>query len=138
MTKQNAVVAIYKSHGEAGAAMNQLQESGFDMKQLSIVGRDTPSDENVLGYYNTGPRMKYSGKTGAFWGGIWGFYSLGIPNDSVLRYVTAVQTGRYVLVAHGVPEETGQARCIIRETNPEAMEYHQPAAEKMDLSLLEA
>jgi hypothetical protein len=26
----------------------------------------------VIGYYNAGDRMKYWGKMGAFWGGIWG------------------------------------------------------------------
>jgi hypothetical protein len=72
MNKNNAVVAIYKSHTEAEAAVKQLQESGFDMKKLSIVGRDYHTDENVVGYYNAGERMKYWGKTGAFWGGIWG------------------------------------------------------------------
>jgi hypothetical protein len=71
-TKNNAVVAIYKSHIEAEAAVKQLQQSGFDMKKLSIVGRDYHTDENVVGYYNTGDRMKYWGKAGAFWGGIWG------------------------------------------------------------------
>jgi len=25
-----------------------------------------------VGYYNTGDRMKYWGKVGAFWGGFWG------------------------------------------------------------------
>ncbi|MDA4133441.1 MAG: permease, partial [Thaumarchaeota archaeon] len=29
-------------------------------------------EENVTGYYNTGDRMKYWGKMGAFWGGFWG------------------------------------------------------------------
>jgi hypothetical protein len=65
-------VAIYKSHLEAEAAVKQLQQAGFDMKQLSIVGRDYQNDEQVVGYYNAGERMKYWGKTGAFWGGIWG------------------------------------------------------------------
>ncbi|MGD1084952.1 MAG: general stress protein, partial [Verrucomicrobiota bacterium] len=72
MTKNNAVVAIYKSHIGAESAIKQLQESGFDMKKLSIVGRDYHTDENVVGYYNAGDRMKHWGKTGAFWGGIWG------------------------------------------------------------------
>ena len=72
MTKNNAVVAIYKSHIEAETAVKELQQSGFDMKKLSIVGRDYHTDENVVGYYNAGDRMKYWGKTGAFWGGIWG------------------------------------------------------------------
>jgi hypothetical protein len=72
ITKNNAVVAIYKSHTEAEAAVKELQQSGFDMKKLSIVGRDYHTDENVVGYYNTGDRMKYWGKLGAFWGGFWG------------------------------------------------------------------
>jgi hypothetical protein len=72
MSKSNAVVAIYKSHAEAEAAVKELQQSGFDMKKLSIVGRDYHTDENVIGYYNAGERMKYWGKMGAFWGGIWG------------------------------------------------------------------
>src|SRR5580698_7706498 len=70
--KNNSVVAIYKSHTEAEAAIKELQKSGFDMKQLSIVGRDYHTDEHVVGYYNTGDRMKQWGKLGAFWGGIWG------------------------------------------------------------------
>ncbi|HTQ51154.1 MAG TPA: general stress protein [Candidatus Acidoferrales bacterium] len=72
MIKNNAVVAIYKSHTEAEAAVRELQQSGFDMKNLSIVGRDHHTDEHVVGYYNTGDRMKHWGKQGAFWGGIWG------------------------------------------------------------------
>src|SRR6202044_4242301 len=72
ITKNNAVVAIYKSHTEAETAVKELQQSGFDMKKLSIVGRDYHTDEQVVGYYNTGDRMKHWGKLGAFWGGIWG------------------------------------------------------------------
>ena len=72
MTNNKAVVAVYKSHTEAEAAVKELQQSGFDMKKLSIVGRDYHTDEHVVGYYNTGDRMKHWGKLGAFWGGIWG------------------------------------------------------------------
>src|SRR5580693_5546884 len=72
MTKHNSVVAIFKSHVEAESAVKELQKAGFDMKKLSIVGRDYHTDENVVGYYNAGDRMKYWGKLGAFWGGFWG------------------------------------------------------------------
>ena len=72
MTQHNVVVAIYKSHTEAEVAVKELQQSGFDMKKLSIVGRDYHTDEHVVGYYNAGDRMKYWGKLGAFWGGFWG------------------------------------------------------------------
>jgi uncharacterized membrane protein len=72
MSEQNAVVAVYATHVEAEAAVKELQRAGLDMRTLSIVGRDTHADEHVVGYYNTGDRMKYWGKTGAFWGGFWG------------------------------------------------------------------
>jgi hypothetical protein len=172
MTKNNAVVAIYRSHAEAEAGVKELQHSGFDMKQLSIVGRDHHTDEHVIGYYNAGDRMKCWGKTGAFWGGIWGvlfgsavflipgagpflvagplvgwivgalegavvvgglsavgagLYSLGIPKNSILRYETALKTGRFVLIAHGTAEEASRAREIIKRTTPEALEEHEPA-----------
>jgi uncharacterized membrane protein len=170
MTKNNAVVAIYKSHTEAETAVKELQQSGFDMKQLSIVGRDQHTDEHVIGYYNTGDRMKCWGKTGAFWGGIWGLlfgsafflvpgvgpllvagplvgwivgalegavvvggvsalgaglYGLGIPKNSILQYETALQTGKFVVIAHGTAEEAARAREIVNRTNPEALEEHQ-------------
>jgi uncharacterized membrane protein len=72
-TKNSSTVATYPSHTAAEAAIKELQRSGFDMKKLSIVGRDYHTDEHVVGYYNTGDRMKYWGKLGAFWGGLFGF-----------------------------------------------------------------
>jgi uncharacterized membrane protein len=70
--KYDAVVAIYDSHTEAEDGVKALQKSGFDMKKLSIVGKDYHTEDHVVGYYNTGDRMKYWGKWGAFWGGLWG------------------------------------------------------------------
>jgi len=74
MTKNNSIVAIYPSHPIAEAAVRELQQSGFDMKKLSIVGREYHTDEHVVGYYNTGDRMEHWGKIGALWGGIWGWF----------------------------------------------------------------
>jgi len=171
VNNNDSVVAIYKSHAEADTAVKELQQSGFDMKKLSIVGRDYHTDEHVVGYYNTGERMKYWGKTGAFWGGFWGLlfgagffwipglgqvlaggplvgwivgglegavvvgglsalgaglYGLGIPKDSIVQYETAIKTGKYVLIAHGSPEETTRAQEIISRTSPELAEHHRP------------
>jgi hypothetical protein len=72
MTDKNSVVAIFDSHDRAEDAVRELQKSGFDMKKLSIVGKDYHTEENVIGYYNAGDRMKYWGKLGACWGGFWG------------------------------------------------------------------
>jgi len=71
MSNQNSVVGIFKTHTEAEAAVKELQKSGFDMKKLSVVGKDYHTEENVVGFYNAGDRMKYWGKLGAFWGGLW-------------------------------------------------------------------
>ena len=56
-----------------------------------------------------------------------GLYGMGIPKDSVLKYETAVKSGKYVLIAHGSDVETVHAREIISRTNPEALETHQPS-----------
>ena len=72
MTGTNAVIAVYDNHAAAEDAVKELQKSGFDMKKLSVVGKDYHTDEHVVGYYNAGDRMKYWGKLGAFWGGFWG------------------------------------------------------------------
>jgi hypothetical protein len=37
------------------------------MKRLSNAANDTRTEEQVVGYYNAGGRMKYWGKMGAFW-----------------------------------------------------------------------
>jgi uncharacterized membrane protein len=72
MSETNSVVAIYETHAQAEEAVKELQKSGFDMKKMSIVGKDYHTDEHVVGYYNAGDRMMYWGKQGAFWGGLWG------------------------------------------------------------------
>ena len=72
MSVVNSVVAIYDAHEKAEHAIKELQEAGVDMKSLSIVAKDTHTDEHVIGYYNAGDRMKRWGKIGAFWGGFWG------------------------------------------------------------------
>jgi uncharacterized membrane protein len=72
MAKRNAVVGIFDSHIKAETSIKELQRSGFDMKKLSIVGKDYHPEEHVVGYYNIGDRMKVWGKLGAFWGGFWG------------------------------------------------------------------
>src|ERR1700728_2903017 len=72
MSEQNAVVAIYSTHVEAEEAVKKLQRAGIDIRTLSIIGKDSHTDEHPVGYYNTGDRMKYWGKFGAFWGGFWG------------------------------------------------------------------
>src|SRR6202451_4584374 len=72
LSKTNSVVAVFDEHAEAEEAVRELQKDGFDMKQLSIVGKDYHTEEHVVGYYTACDRMTYWGTLGAFWGGIWG------------------------------------------------------------------
>lgn len=72
MNERSAVIGVFLSHLEAEGSIRELQHAGFDMKKLSIVGKDFHLEEHVVGYYNAGDRMKVWGKLGAFWGGFWG------------------------------------------------------------------
>jgi uncharacterized membrane protein len=72
MAKLESVVAIFHTHTEADQAVKKLQRGGIDMHTISIVAKDYQTDEHVVGYYNTGDRMKKWGKLGALWGGFWG------------------------------------------------------------------
>jgi len=70
--KHNSAVGLFSNHQDAESAVKELQQSGYDMKKLSVVGKDYHTEENVIGYYNTGDRMATWGKFGLFWGWIWG------------------------------------------------------------------
>ena len=72
MNRAELSVAIYDSHERAESAVRQLANAGFDMKAISIVGKDYHSEEHVVGYFNAGDRAKFFGKLGAFWGGLEG------------------------------------------------------------------
>ena len=45
MTDTNAAIAVYDTHSAAENALKELQKSGFDMKKLSIVGKDYHTDD---------------------------------------------------------------------------------------------
>ncbi len=80
--------------------MKELQKSGCDMKKMSIVGKNYHTDEQVVGYYNTGDRTKYWGKMGALWGGIWAMYGSNVARQEVLDGKVAVPKSARRLVAN--------------------------------------
>jgi uncharacterized membrane protein len=53
-----------------------------------------------------------------------GLYSMGIPKDSVVRYETAIKVGKYIIVAHGTPDEVANAKKIIGDTKAIESEVH--------------
>lgn len=72
MPNTNVVVAVYNTHAQAEDAVRKLAQAGQDMKTISIVGKDYHTEEQPVGFFNTGARAKYFGRLGAFWGGLAG------------------------------------------------------------------
>jgi uncharacterized membrane protein len=66
------IVAEFDLHDSAERAIQQLANASFNVKDMTIVGRDYHTEEHPVGYINTGDRMVAWGKFGAFWGSIWG------------------------------------------------------------------
>jgi hypothetical protein len=78
MENTDTVIAVFADHPAAEAAIKKLTGAGFDMKNLSVVGKGYHTDEKVVGFYNTGDRIKFWGTRGAFWGGFWGLFLGGL------------------------------------------------------------
>ncbi len=72
MIPNDVVIAVFENHKEVDTAVRDLIDGGLDAKHFSVVGKGYHTEEKVLGFYNTGDRMKVWGKYGAFWGGLWG------------------------------------------------------------------
>jgi hypothetical protein len=78
MENSDTVIAVFSDHPAAEAAVKKLTVAGFEMKNLSVVGKGYHTDEKVVGFYNTGDRVKFWGVRGAFWGGFWGLFLGGL------------------------------------------------------------
>lgn len=68
----SSVIAAFESRSRAEEAVRELQQSGFDMQKLSILGKGYHTEEHPVGFYTRGDRMKTWGAAGSFWGGLWG------------------------------------------------------------------
>jgi hypothetical protein len=78
MANPDTIIAVYEAHPGAESAIKELTAAGFTMKQLSVIGKGYHTEENVVGFYNTGDRVKFWGERGAFWGGLWGLFFGGL------------------------------------------------------------
>lgn len=93
MDKTDTVVAIFSEHPAADAAVKQLASAGFALKQLSVVGKGYHTEETVVGFYNTGDRVRFWGSRGALWGALWGLFVGGL-------FITIPVVGPLVLLGH--------------------------------------
>lgn len=78
MITHDSVIAVFPDHAAAEAAVKKLTAGGLAMKSLSIVGKGYHTEESVVGFYNTGDRVRFWGGRGAFWGALWGLFFGGV------------------------------------------------------------
>jgi hypothetical protein len=100
MENAGTVIAVFANHPAAETAIKKLTAAGFDMKNLSVVGKGYHTDEKVIGFYNAEDRIKFWGTRGVFWGGFWGLFLgglfvavPGVGQVVVLGYLAAIAFG---------------------------------------------
>jgi hypothetical protein len=112
---------------EAEAVVARLQSARFDMRKVSVVGKEDLDSQQVFGYYRDGGRTKYWGRSEKFWGPLWealdGWAFFSVPGigpvvvagplagwmvatlSNALNFggLTALGTGLYSI---GIPQDT--------------------------------
>ncbi len=66
------VVAVHDTHAGAEATVRQLGDAGFDLKKLSIIGKNFQMEEHPVGVYTVGDRITTWAGVGSAWGALWG------------------------------------------------------------------
>jgi hypothetical protein len=59
MKSTESIIAVIPDQQAAGTAVKRLAQAGFERKNLSVVGEGYRSEEKVVGFYNSGDRIKF-------------------------------------------------------------------------------
>jgi hypothetical protein len=70
--EHESIAAVYDNRASAEVAILALARSKFDMRNLSVIGKDHSTEEVVVGFPNPGDRLDVWARTGAFWGQLTG------------------------------------------------------------------
>ena len=113
--KNDSIVVVLNTHIEAKKAVRELQRAGFDMKKLSILGRDYAW---IICALEGAAVVRGLSAVGAV------LYSIGIPEDSIPKYETSLESNKFLVVAHGTTEEIDWACDILQGTEGAQAEVH--------------
>jgi hypothetical protein len=69
---RSSVTAIFPDHAGAGKAIKELKNCGLDIEKLSVVGRDSHTEDHAAGFYTRGERIRYGGKRDFLGDECWG------------------------------------------------------------------
>jgi hypothetical protein len=129
-------VGVYDDHRSADAVLGAFLDSSFDLRQLSVVGKEHHRDLCADAYCRSADRTLYSGKFGTFWVagpltaavihgldaaapmaeldalGV-GLFVQGVPLEAAAEYEAAVRADKYLLVVCGVDEDVDRAAVVM-------------------------
>jgi hypothetical protein len=71
---RGSVVAVFRDHESVERAVRRLHDEGFDMRNLSIVGRNFQVSDEPAGFVTTGDCAGWGADVGSFMGGIFGLF----------------------------------------------------------------
>ncbi|MBW4444826.1 MAG: general stress protein [Plectolyngbya sp. WJT66-NPBG17] len=97
MSDKHEAVSIFPSHVEAEAAVLELQRAGFDMRKISIIGKDYQTTEHVRGFFTWKDTAKAGAKEAGYWGTFFGSF-FGILTGAGLLFVPGV--GPVIVAGH--------------------------------------
>ena len=131
------VVASYRNHTDAEAAVHLLSDGGLPIKQISIIGRNFETHEDIQGFYRPADAALDGAGQGAWFGGLFGLM-LGAMGFFVMPVVGAVLVmgplagmiagaiggagvGALIngLVASGIPRD----QALVYQDRPQAGEF---------------
>jgi hypothetical protein len=78
MLKNESVVAVFGLHTEVNAALQRLTATGWQLGDISIVGKLNQPDELAIGFYTRRDNLVFWGQRGAFWTAIWSQFGGGV------------------------------------------------------------
>jgi outer membrane lipoprotein SlyB len=145
----SSAVAVYQTDEQARAGLDALLEAGIPEERISIVGAgEASATADIEPGEDVGARrMEHGAVFGAVvgglvalaipggvvlvggalagavaGGGLGGLVSVGVPDDRVSDYTEDLTDGRYLVVAHGTPEDVKVAGDVLGMTDTEELD----------------
>lgn len=133
MSEINSIIAIFDSQDTGKNAIRKLQRYGFDLKRMSIIGKDYLTESYLGCHYNAvvGPLVSHF--VGALEavevvGGLSalgaGLLSIGIPMNSIVRYEAELKDDKFLMILQGTIDEVEQARELLNQSQASTIKIH--------------
>lgn len=71
-TGNQSVIASYRNHSDAEAAVRRLANNGLPVQTISIIGRNFETHEDIEGFYRPADAALAGAGQGAWFGGLFG------------------------------------------------------------------